>query len=87
MRPLVAALLLVALPASAELKPEIKEALEEGCPKLAREKKDAPCAGVANLAEYMLLRVGAKIGAEGHKYCAQLCEKERAKKVRVDGRE
>lgn len=68
----------IALPALA-LEDAVKEALDVGCAKLAKREAKVPCAGVANLVQYKLARVGVPGTDEAHAYCVKVCERTRAR--------
>jgi formylglycine-generating enzyme required for sulfatase activity len=76
-RPAIAALLLLAALPAAALDDEVRAALDDGCARTAKKEASSPCAGVANLVMFMMAKIGTQIGDEGHKYCAEVCNKTR----------
>ena len=84
----LAAVLFTSFSASAaELTAEAKTFLDEKCSATAKEKKDAPCNGVAN-ATYFSVLMNPKLKEQASKkdvgealkdYCAKACEKARGK--------
>ena len=74
---LPAAALLISSAAFADLDPAVKEALDQGCPKVAKENPTSPCRGVANLVQFKLIMAHVKFPEAGHDYCMQVCEKMR----------
>lgn len=69
--------------AAADLTPEFKTFLDTECAKTAKEKKDAPCNGVANVVWFKVMmnpklneqaKKNPDIGKAATAYCAEVCE-------------